>query len=161
MNNFSLSPHFSSWCLCRPDPPGLSPSLGGTLRFSARRQHTGGSPHRRCLPPAASPTATPSAAAYHRPQTPAGTGLSVRLPHSDPPRAGGRQSSARLSQNCRILKSRSMRRRFSATCCGRRRPSYRCGSSSFLPWSRGQAALGASTPHRPAPASAPRPGEPA
>lgn len=48
--------------------------------------------------------------------------------------AGGRQSSALFApiRYCRTPKSRSTRRRFSATCCGRRRQSYRYGGNAAL-----------------------------
>lgn len=66
-------PNFSSRCLRRSDPPGLSPSFGGALQFSARCEHGGGSPCNPHLSPTASATATPSAAAHHRPQAPTGS----------------------------------------------------------------------------------------
>lgn len=75
-------------------------------------------------------------------------------PCPPPPGAarGGGQSSPRVFvsvPNYRTPKSRSTRRRFSGTCCGRRRQSYRYGDGSFLLRSRSGAASVLSWCHRP------------
>jgi len=101
---FTLS-NFSSRCLRRSDPPGLSPSLGGALQLSARCQHGRGSSRHPCLSPATSPAAAPPAAAHHRPQAPAGSETRALLPllppGSVPPPPGSvRRRKAKLSPLC-------------------------------------------------------------
>lgn len=85
-----LLPAPSSWCLRRSDPPGLPPAVGGAPQLAARRQHAWGSPRRPRLPPATSTPSAPTAAAHHRPQTPAGRAPSPQPPPCPPPPLRGR-----------------------------------------------------------------------
>lgn len=153
-------PNFSSWCLRRSDPAGLSPSLSWALQFSARREHGGGSPHHPRLSPTATPIAAPSAAAHHRPQTPAGSKLHGAPPTTvhaatllcPPPLPGavGRREAKLISSFCIHPKLQDPEVQKHATQILRNMLRQEEAElqvwrwhSSFLLWSHSRAALGA------------------